>query len=91
MRIAMRVLGALIGAAVVVGLLVLAAWRLRGKLRRDEDLFDGSPRVVVPEHGGEVRVDMLVRLAVSKGYSLAAKQASDDPPGTELVFVLDES
>lgn len=87
----MRIVGALIGVAVVVGLVMLAAWRLRGKLRQDEDLFDGSPRVVVPEQGGTVRLDMLVRLANSKGYSLAAKQATEDPPGTELVFVLDEA
>ncbi|HSA52382.1 MAG TPA: hypothetical protein VLH10_20035, partial [Yinghuangia sp.] len=55
--------------------------------RRDEDLFDGSPRVVVPEHDGTVRVDMLVRLAHSMGYTLAAKQSTHEPPGTELVFV----
>ncbi|MCF2532567.1 hypothetical protein [Yinghuangia soli] len=83
-------MGGLIAAAIVVGFLVLAAGRLRSKWRKDEDLFDGSPRVVVPDQGGTVRVDMLVRLANSKGYTLAAKQPIDEPPGTELVFVLDE-
>lgn len=87
----MRVLGVLIGVVIVVAFLVLAAGRLRVKWRRDEDLFDGSPRVVVPDQGGNVRVDMLVRLANSKGYSLAATQPADEPPGTELVFVRDEN
>ncbi|NUU23881.1 MAG: hypothetical protein HOV68_20625 [Streptomycetaceae bacterium] len=86
----MRILGGLIGAVIVVGFVALAAGRLRTKWRHDEELFDGSPRVVVPEQGGTVRVDMLVRLANSKGYTLAAKQPTDEPPGTELVFVLDE-
>lgn len=85
----MRVLGVLIGALTLVGFVGLAAGRLRSKWRRDEDLFDGSPRVVVPENGGAIRVDMLVRLADSKGYTLAALQPTDEPPGTELVFVRD--
>lgn len=85
----MRVLGVLIGALTLVAFVGLAAGRLRSKWRRDEDLFDGSPRVVVPEHGGTVRVDMLVRLAGSMGYTLAAKQPTDEPLGMELVFVRD--
>lgn len=83
----MRVLGVLIGALTLVAFVGLAAGRLRSKWRRDSDLFDGSPRVVVPEHGGGLRVDMLVSLADSKGYALAGQQPMDEPPGTELVFV----
>ncbi|MDI2126920.1 hypothetical protein [Yinghuangia seranimata] len=86
----MRILGGLIAAAIVVALVALAGSRLRAKWKDDEELFDGSPRVVVPEQGGTVRVDMLVRLANSRGYTLAAKQPTDEPPGSELVFVRDE-
>lgn len=87
----MLILGASIAVAIVVGLLVLTGGRLRGKWRRDEELFDGSPRVVVPEQGGPVRLEMLVRLAISKGYTLVAKQPTDEPPGMELVFVREPS
>lgn len=83
-------------AVLIVALLVAATGRaLRSKWRRDIGLFDGSPEVVVRHEGGALRADLLVRLAVSRGYRLAenrpAADGTDDALAYELVFVRDDA
>lgn len=83
----MRILGGVIAVAVVVAFAGATWLRWRSKWRADEDLFDGSPQVVVRRPGGPTRTDLLVRLADSHGYVLAVERDAEASPERELVFV----